>query len=218
MINKLPPYIILYGGTGLAKMLRETVEYYGSNVIAVIDDTPDLPSPFSDIPIYQGWDNFKSYFIDRKNTGFLIAIGNPHGRIRLKLHDKLIVEGLQPITIAHKTAWIAENAKIGEGTQIDAGAIIMAEAVIGRQCIIGPQTNVSHEVVLEDGVDTTVGTTICGNVHIGKCAWICAGATIFPKIKIGADAVVGAGAVVRKDVPEGITVLGNPAKPIKRKR
>ena len=56
---------------------------------------------------------------------------------------------------------------------------------------------------------------ICKPVHIGKNAWIGAGATILPGVTVGENAVVAAAAVVTKDVPVNAIVGGNPAKLIK---
>ena len=56
---------------------------------------------------------------------------------------------------------------------------------------------------------------ICKPVHIGKNAWIGAGATILPGVTVGENAVVAAAAVVTKDVPANAIVGGNPAKLIK---
>ena len=44
----LPKKVLLYGGTGQAKVVRPIIEYYGSTIDAVIDDTPDLTPPFED--------------------------------------------------------------------------------------------------------------------------------------------------------------------------
>jgi maltose O-acetyltransferase len=49
-------------------------------------------------------------------------------------------------------------------------------------------------------------------VSIGQNVWIGGGAIILPGVTIGDDAVVGAGAVVTRDVPQGVTVVGNPAR------
>jgi sugar O-acyltransferase (sialic acid O-acetyltransferase NeuD family) len=218
-INRLPPKVILYGGTGQAKVVRPIMEYYGSKVVAVFDDTPDLPSPFPDVDLYCGWENFQRWICsqDRSQIGFCVAIGNPHGRERLRLHERLTREGLNPVTIAHPTAWIASNAVIGVGSQILAGSIIAPETRIHRCCIINTKASVDHECVLEDGVEVAPGATLCGLVYAGVNAWICAGATVLPRIRIGPDAIVGAGAVVLRDVPTGVTVAGVPAKPISRK-
>lgn len=55
----------------------------------------------------------------------------------------------------------------------------------------------------------------CKPVHIGKNAWIGAGATILPGVTVGDNAVVGAASVVTKDVPPDTILAGNPAKLIK---
>jgi len=213
-INNLPPHIILWGGTGQAKVVRPIVEYYGAKIVCVFDDTPNLPLPFPDVELHCGWDGFRRWIQGRERSqiGFCVAIGNPHGRVRLRFHERLVAEGLQPITIAHPSAQIAENAAIGDGCQFMAGAVVNPEARLGRQCIINTKASVDHECILEDGVELAPGVTLCGLVHIGINGWVCAGATILPRIRIGADVVVGAGAVVIRDVPEGVTVVGVPAK------
>ncbi len=214
-IKSLLPRVFVWGGTGQAKVVRPIVDHYGSRVIAVFDDTPNLPSPFDDIPIYHGWDQFLRWISDQDRSGlcFCITIGNPHGRVRLRFHDRFIQMGLQPGTIAHPSASIADNAIIGPGAQIMAGAIIGAESRIGKECIINTKASVDHENVLQNGVEVGPGATLCGLVRVGVNAWIGAGATVLPRITIGHDAIVGAGAVVTEDVPDGTTVVGVPARP-----
>ncbi len=214
-LNKLPPEVIIWGGTGQAKVVRPILEHYGAKVVAVFDDTPGLPAPFGDIPLYTGWEGFQKWLRGRaggSEIGFCVAIGNPHGRVRLSLSERLAGAGLKAVTIAHPTAWIADNAIIGEGAQILAGAIIMNETRLGRQCIINTKASVDHENILEDGVEIAPGATLCGCIRVRTAAWVCAGATVLPRLTIGPDAIVGAGAVVTKDVPAGATVVGVPAK------
>ena len=218
-LNQLPPNVILYGGTGQAKVVRPIVESCGSRVVAVFDDTPDLPSPFPDVEIFRGFDAIEPWLEgrDREVIGFSVTIGNPHGRVRLSLDDRLRGLGLAPVTIAHRTAWISEGVDIGEGSQILAGAVILEGAKIGRQCIVNTKASVDHECVLGDGVEIAPGATLCGEVECGVNVWIGAGATVLPRIRIGTDAVVGAGGVVTRDVPERTTLVGVPARPHDRK-
>lgn len=53
-------------------------------------------------------------------------------------------------------------------------------------------------------------------ITIGANCWIGGGALILPGVRVGDDAVIGAGAVVTRDVPPGVTVAGNPARPLRR--
>lgn len=212
-LNTPPPEVLLYGGTGQAKVVRPIIEHYGGRVIAVFDDTAGLTPPFADVPLHHGSELPR--WLDARGVdglGFCIAIGNPHGRVRLRLHDELVARGVEPVTIAHPTAWIADNATIGDGCQIMAGAIVGVEARLGRQCMINTRASVDHEDVIEDGVEIAPGATLCGLVHAGTGAWICAGATVLPRVRIGDDAIVGAGAVVIRHVPAGTKVVGVPAK------
>ena len=217
--SDLPDRVILWGGTGQAKVVRPIIEACASTVVAVFDDTMNLPPPFPDIDLYYGWGQFQVWINrqDRHGLGFCITIGNPHGRVRLTLHNRLTEEGLTSTMVIHPTAWVADNAVIETGAQILAGAVVAAEVRIGQQCIINTRASVDHETILGDGVEVSPGATLCGLVRVGDNAWIGAGATILPRVEIGPNAVVGAGAVVTKDVPEGATVVGVPARIVKMK-
>ena len=85
------------------------------------------------------------------------------------------------------------------GITIDDGAMIAANA----QLISNNHDLYDRQILL------------CKPVHIGKNAWIGAGATILPGVTVGENAVVAAGAVVTKDVAPNTIVGGNPAKFIK---
>jgi sugar O-acyltransferase (sialic acid O-acetyltransferase NeuD family) len=218
--GRMPPRVVLWGGTGQAKVVRPIIEHWGGRVVAVFDDTPGLASPFEDVAIHLGWTGFEAWLgaNGARETGFCVAIGNPHGRVRLKLHERLEQAGLTCVNVVHPTAWIAANATVGIGAQILAGSIVGAEARLGRQCIINTRASVDHEDVLEDGVELAPGATLCGCVHVKTNGWICAGATVLPRITVGEDAIVGAGAVVTKDVAARTTVCGVPAQPRSRRK
>jgi sugar O-acyltransferase (sialic acid O-acetyltransferase NeuD family) len=212
--------VILWGGTGQAKVNRPIIEYYGAKVMAVFDDTPGLRSPFPDVPIFQGMEAFNHWLADQKNIkeiGFSISIANPHGRVRMKFQKSLIDLGLIPVSVIHPSAIIADNVIIGAGVQIMAGAVIQPEATIGDQCIINTQASVDHEDVLEDGVEIGPGATLCGSVHVETNGWIAAGAVVLPRLRIGHDSIVGACSLVTKDVRSNVVVYGSPAKEIRNR-
>jgi sugar O-acyltransferase (sialic acid O-acetyltransferase NeuD family) len=216
-MTSIAPRLIIWGGTGQAKVMRAVAEDRGARVVMVFDDTSGLAAPFADIPLSHG-SKFSSWIRaqDVHGLGFCVAIGNPFGGARLRIHERLLAAGLTPVTLIHRNAWISPKAVIGAGAQIHAGAIVEAGTRLGRQCIVNTKASADHDCVLGDGVELAPGATLCGEVRVGARAWICAGATVLPRVRIGADAVVGAGAVVLRDVAGKATVVGVPASPIAR--
>lgn len=217
MKDELIEKVILWGGTGQAKVVRPILEESGRRVIAVFDDTKGLPPPFPDVPLYEGWKQFPEWLkeqADAGKIGFCISIGNPHGMIRVAFSERLKKHGLKPVSVIHKSAVIEQGAILGEGCQIMANAVIGAEAWIGSQVIVNTKASVDHETILEDGSEVGPGATLCGLIKVQSGAWVCAGATILPRVTIGRNSVVGAGSVVTRDVPEGVTIVGVPAKKI----
>jgi len=218
-LNKLPPKVFLWGAIGQVKLLRPVVEHYGSKMIAVFDDRPELRAPYDDVPIYYGWDKFLNWLNeqDRSELGFCIGVGAPRGRFRLELHEKLKNLNLPPVTAVHPSVIIADDAIIGEGSQIMAGSIIGPTANLGTSCIINAKVSVDHDNIIGAGAEISPGATLCGVVTVGENTWIGAGATVLPGIKIGSDAIVGAGSLVTREVPDNTTVIGIPAKPMVKK-
>lgn len=105
---------------------------------------------------------------------------------------------------------IGKNVFINFGcTFLDLGGITIEENVL-----IAPKVNLlseGHPLPADDR-----HSLVPGHIHIKKNAWIGANATILPGVTIGENAIIAAGAVVSKDVPDNTIVGGIPAKIIKK--
>jgi UDP-2-acetamido-3-amino-2,3-dideoxy-glucuronate N-acetyltransferase len=110
------------------------------------------------------------------------------------------------------TVYIGANTVLGEGVRINGGAHITDHMTIGDRVFIGPNVtfvNDRHPKALNPGYKRE-SPVVEDFVSIGG------GATILPGVRLGAGCVIGAGAVVTKDVPPGETWVGNPAREIRR--
>ena len=131
------------------------------------------------------------------------------------------------------------GAKIGRNVQICSSASILGcgelvigdDTWIGQHCLImassrieiGKRVDIAPMVYLGTGThvpqfdkERCAGEGLNKDIKIGDGCWLCARTTILPGVTVGNMTIVGAGAVVNKDLPGGITAVGVPARGMKR--
>lgn len=122
-------------------------------------------------------------------------------------HKKTMVKHFGGVTIGDRVL-IGENVCISRGT-ID-------DTVLESGVKIDALGHIAHNCWFEKDAAMAVPCSVSGSVHVGKNGYL-AGDIIRNQCTIGENAFVGLGAVVVKDVPPGETVVGNPAKPFRKK-
>lgn len=107
------------------------------------------------------------------------------------------------------------NIRLGAGVFLNFNCVILdvAEVSIGDGTLIGPAVQIYAADHLRDPATRRTGLELGRPVSIGRNVWIGGGALILPGVRIGDDAVVGAGSVVTRDVAPGARMRGNPARP-----
>jgi sugar O-acyltransferase (sialic acid O-acetyltransferase NeuD family) len=206
----------MWGAADQARINVHILGELGCDLIALVDDSPDRKSPIPTVPLFHGWRELQPWLKeqDAASLGFIVAIGNPYGHMRCRVHDMLANAGLSPVSLVDPTAKLCASAQIGLGVQAMPHAIVHNEAVIGRQCLLNTRCLVEHDCVLEEGVEIGPGATLAGRVHVGANSWVASGAVVRPRVRIGRNTIIGAGAVVVSDIPEGVVAVGVPAKPM----
>jgi maltose O-acetyltransferase len=118
--------------------------------------------------------------------------------------------------------WLnGERVEMGDRVGFNYGCYVngFGGLVIGDRTIFGPYTMIhtaNHETDLGSPIQDQGWTT--REVRVGPDCWIGMGASILPGVTTGEGAIIGAGSVVAKDIPDFAVAVGNPAKPIRDRR
>lgn len=107
---------------------------------------------------------------------------------------------------------------IGEGSLISPQVIVGGGVSFGKNVIVRQQALVGHDSQIGSYCFIGPNAGIMGRVTIGSKTFIGAKALVRENVTIGKNCMVGMGAVVTKDIPDNTTVVGNPAKPIHKKK
>ncbi len=144
---------------------------------------------------------------------FIVAIGN--NKTREKLFNEFIESGFNPVSLVHPSASIGEEVQIGVGSVIFAGAVINAYAKIGVGSIINTMASVDHDCEIGEFNHLAPSCHFAGTVKTGKDCFFGIGSSVINDITVCDGVTVGAGATVIKDIIQGGTFVGTPAKKIK---
>jgi acetyltransferase-like isoleucine patch superfamily enzyme len=120
-----------------------------------------------------------------------------------------------------KNILVSPYAQIAPTAQIFSGCVVSDGCYIGDHVIINFNCSVSHDVKIENETILSPRVTIAGNVSIGRRVFMGVGSVVMnggplKPIRVGDNAIIGAGACVIGDVASGTTVVGVPARKISR--
>ncbi|WP_138414942.1 acetyltransferase [Sinomonas gamaensis] len=153
----------------------------------------------------------------RKHPGARVVVCVGSGAIRADIVRRLGTLGLPPgrfATIVHPSVSLPEGCTVGEGSILLANVVLTAAVSLGRHVVVMPGVVFTHGDVADDYATFAAGATLGGSVVVGRAAYVGMNSSIRQRTRVGARAVVGMGAAVVSDVPEGQTWVGVPARPM----
>lgn len=209
--------IVIYGAGGFAREVAHLIDQINEkeltwNILGFIDDnSSNFDKVLNGYPVLGNIDWIKN---NTDEINVVLGVGSP------SVKEK-IVENLQEIesvifpNIIHPRVSISNYNDIGIGNVICEGNILTCNITIKDFVTVNLNCTIGHDTKINNFCTILPNSSISGNVELGKGVDFGTNATIIQGINVGENSIIGAGAVVVKDLPPNCTAVGMPAKPIK---
>ncbi|ROI00530.1 acetyltransferase [Chryseobacterium daecheongense] len=199
---------------------------FGREVKMLIEDINEKNAQFEIIGFYDDKEykteiNGLPYLGEIKNINevdyplcLAVAIAAPN--IKKKIVEGITNENIEYPNLIHPSVIIGrDDVKLGKGNIICAGVIITVNIKIEDFIILNLSCTVGHDTQIKKYSSFMPSVNISGEVIINEEVYVGTGAKIINLLEVGQKTIIGAGAVVSKDLPANCTAVGIPAKPIK---
>jgi sugar O-acyltransferase (sialic acid O-acetyltransferase NeuD family) len=176
----------------------------------VADDAPPADSLSRICGRWLG--SIEDFLKEPSASHYVVGIGTP--KTRRSVAERLDEAGLAAATLVHPAAAIGADVELGEGTVVCSHVSITTNIRLGRHVHVNLNSTVGHDSRISDFVTINPLVAVSGDVTLEEEVTMGTHSSILQGLRVGAGSFVGAGAVVVKHVPAGVTVVGVPAKPL----
>ncbi|MFF3855568.1 NeuD/PglB/VioB family sugar acetyltransferase [Micromonospora sp. NPDC002575] len=144
-------------------------------------------------------------------THVALGVGRPH--LRRETDRTVRRYGLPYATVVHPDANIGADCVFAEGLVAAGGVRLTTNVVLGRHVHLNHNCTIGHDSMLGDFVSVSPLAAVSGHCRLDEGVLVGTTAALVPRVRVGRDTVVGAGACVTRDVPASMVVTGVPARP-----
>ncbi len=203
--------VFLFGYSGHSYVIIESFIAAGFMIAGYFDYHEAKKNPYQ-IP-YFGFEGSVDVPSIVKRDFVFPSIGD--NNIRAKLVSFFEKNNLSQCLLIDSSAKVSQSSSIGLSTYVGRNTVINAQTQIGKGVVINTAAIIEHECVVQDFSHIAPAAVLCGNVSVGKGAFIGASAVVRNNTTICSGVILGAGSVVVKSIKNKGIWVGNPSKKIK---
>ena len=209
-------YIVLIGGGTQVSYSIDIIEKQNSHtIVGIIDSYKMIGDVLFGYNVIGRQDEINELIEEYNIEGCVIAIGDNWSR--KKVYDQIskLAPNIAWPNVLHPSVIIANHVTMGKGILAMAGVIINSGAYLGDFTNYFTNSNVEHDCFIDDFASISAGVVLGGKVKVGRYSAVALNATVFDRLTIGENSVIGAASLVTKDISDNVLAYGNPAKVIR---
>lgn len=207
--------LLIIGSGGFGRETAEVVHAINAvrltwKLLGFLDDNPQLAgTALEGVPVLGS-----IALVERHSDAeIVVTTGNPRNySSRKRIVERLNLPTSRYATLIHPTAVLPQSTSLGVGTIILANVVATAALRIGNHAAVLPGSTISHDSVIGNYVTIGSGARLAGGVHLDDGAYLGAGVTIRENCSVGRSSLIGMGAVVLRNIPDGEVWAGVPAR------
>lgn len=204
--------IVVLGAGGHARSVCDVLLAAGEyHILGLVDGRAE--QSFFGLPLLGGDEVLPELLARGEAQGAFVAIGN--NAVRKKLYVVLREMGYTMVSAVSPHAYVSPYATVGHGTAVMHGVVIGPCARVNEGCIINTNASLDHDDQIGAFCHIAPGAALSGGVTVGDGSFLGTGCRVIDGIHIGANVMLGAGATAIRDLPDGVTAVGVPARIIK---
>lgn len=210
--------VVVYGTGGTARDILESLEDSNAdrrqwNILGFLDDNPEMRGRAVMGYAVLGGGEALEALPALRSTKVVLGMANDRNLLVRKTVRARLGLAADPFpVIVHPLAVVSRHSQIGEGTVSLSSSVCSNHATVGRHVVVLQSTVIAQDAVVGDYATFSSNIATGGSFRIGEGSFVGLGASILPGVVIGSLSRIGMGAIVIRSVPDGATVVGNPAR------
>jgi sugar O-acyltransferase (sialic acid O-acetyltransferase NeuD family) len=211
--------VVIIGSAAQGRIAKDNLMSNGDKyrVMGYLDSIKNIGEYVDGIPVIGRQNELQLLMEKYSSFAGIVAIGDNFLREKVVKQVLEQIPDFEFINAIHNSVVISKSAKIGSGNVLMPGVIVNSEAEIHDHCMICTNSSLEHNCIMENFSSISAGVTTGGYVHINQYSAVALGVTIFDRVSIGSNVVIGSGSLVTKDIENDVLAYGVPAKVVRKR-